>query len=61
MTELKPRKRSSMPVYRFKCAECSTEIEQTWPIKEIPDFIRCPNCGKFAQRVPSKFSFVMKI
>lgn len=49
-----------MPVYEYKCSHCGNEFD-----KYVKHFIKgkvrkCPECGKFAKKVISTSSFVLK-
>ena len=36
---------SAMPIYAYKCAECSHEVEAIRKVSD-PPLTECPNCGK---------------
>lgn len=38
-----------MPKYDFKC-ECGEKIERDAPMSEAPKKVKCPKCGKMADR-----------
>lgn len=40
-----------MPIYQYKCEECSCEFELRKSFSDESNHVTCPDCGKKANRV----------
>jgi putative FmdB family regulatory protein len=48
-----------MPIYEYKCEECSSEFEE-WQKFSDPPVEKCPTCGGKASRLISRSTFILK-
>lgn len=44
-------------LYEYECKKCKIIIEEQKKLKDNTDSIECPQCGKEAKKIVSKFGF----
>jgi putative FmdB family regulatory protein len=49
-----------MPIYEYKCENCSTVTEKMEPMSGSVDDIACPSCGGPAKKIISGSAFHLK-
>lgn len=45
-----------MPMYEYRCPSCTTLFERLGAMSERDDQVRCPRCGREAERLFSTFA-----
>lgn len=47
-----------MALYEYQCRGCGTRTERRMPMSDVLQRIKCPNCGKQAEKLIGNFAII---